>query len=281
MDYELEIAQREVGNLPLSIGTSLAVEVIGGGSEETPPSPEREFLPEELWINLRTLFRNLYNGMNPELRRGVLGSHFIPTMLQEIEQIFTYVSDVRQDQTKVIFYHCSYRSMGREFPRAKLKEASTELQRLYAALEYEVCETILKEHKETFDIRTFDIKIIGSSRHAWVMTHAPVDLLWNRSFSKLVLLESHTGALKTRTQWYTKLTNGKELHRIPFNRLSLQIFGDNSTHFLSMPQAFKKPLLELSEQYHWTQATTMEKIRYNISGMSDHFGKQILLEMSR
>src|SRR5690606_9561418 len=98
------------------------------------------------------------------------------------------------------------------------------------------------------DVRYYDVYIEGKFQDTMLLTHIPVDLLSADRFSKLVLLESHTGAIKPHLSWYTKLTNGKELFRMPFNRFTLQVFGDNGVHFAPMPMKMKQAVKDISEK---------------------------------
>ncbi|MFO5855027.1 hypothetical protein, partial [Klebsiella pneumoniae] len=47
-----------------------------------------------------------------------------------------------------------------------------------------------------------------------LLTHFPHELLWKPHFNRLLLLESHTGKIKTYNMWYNKLNGLKEV--IPF-----------------------------------------------------------------
>lgn len=113
------------------------------------------------------------------------------------------------------------------------------------------------------------------------MTHVPVDLLTGTRFSKLTLLESHTAKLKNKLDWNSKLTNGKDLPNMPFNAMTLQVFGDGGLFFSPMPMAVKKEVMSIAEKYKWTPATSLDKVKYGLQGMNDHLTRQILLTMSR
>ncbi|MNZ57992.1 hypothetical protein D3C78_759890 [compost metagenome] len=87
-----------------------------------------------------------------------------------------------------------------------------------------------------------------------------MDLLQRYKFSSLTLLESHTGAAKPPALWYTKLTNGKELEHIPFDRMTLQFFGDNGNLFTGYPIKFRRIMLDIAKKNRWTALTTKDYI---------------------
>lgn len=281
--YTLEVAQRELGNLPLSIGTSMAIELF---TDRKDPDNPNKFLkkhppPEQVWINIRTLFRNLYNAIDPDLRRKVLADHFVPTLLNELEQIKSLVNEQTLGRTEVVFYHCSYKDLNSRFPKAVHKQLSTDLQKIYFATEENACKDLLKEYGELYGIRSYISKIRGDLRKVWLLTHIPVDLLSTESFAKVTLLESHTGKLKEKLDWNSKLTGGDKTSHLPFNTFTMQVFGDGGLLFSPMPLKIKREVLEISQKYNWTPATTMEKIRYGINQMNDHFGRNWLLSLAR
>ena len=120
MNYEVEISKRDTGpNLPVSIGTAFAVEVLGGHAEGRDPEPESKILPDELWINMRTLFRNLFNAIDKKLKSGVVASDFVSTLDDEMRLIKEYARDATADKVKVVFYACHYKNINRMFPKAQ------------------------------------------------------------------------------------------------------------------------------------------------------------------
>lgn len=281
--YALKIAQREVGQLPLSVGTSLALELFT--DRKDPDRPER-FLtkptpPAQLWINLRTLFRNLYGAIESDLKHKVLADHFVPTLLNEIEFIKTMVSEQTLGRTQVVFYHCTYKDLATRFPKAIHKPLNTDNQKIYFATEQGACEDVIKTLAETNPIRQFTSKLQGESLTTWLLSHVPVDLVSLDRFGRVTLLESHTAKLKEKLDWNTKLTGGSQLAHLPFNAFTLQLFGDGGLYFSPMPIKIKREVLALAETHKWTPATSYEKMRYSIQSLNDHFTKTWLLSLMR
>lgn len=278
MRYVDDVSKREVGNLPLSIGTSFAIESLTLKDQEG--NPIKETLPATLWINVKTLFRNLHNGLDSELKKRVTQQDMLPVLMTEIQFIAQYVPEVTRGVTTLMLYDCSYDDLAAKYPHANHRQVKTELQKQYVMLEHLTIKQLMDEYKETFQIQQFRSDIDGKYAIAWMLTHAPVDLLSYKRFGKLMLLESHTGAIKPSAKWNTKLTNGKEMPNIPFNAFTLQVFGDN-VYFSMMPRAVKEAVLEMARDFNWTSVTTMEKIRHSIAGMKDHFGREMLRKLAK
>lgn len=263
MDILAELANRDKGQVPVSIGTSLALEGAAGILEEAPVTPAPLLSVNELWVNLRTLFRNLYGALTKELKGYVTPEHLVMTLQEELGMIRAAVAQIAGGKVTARFYYCGYDSVPRVFPKARLREPTTPLQLTFNGLE----QTTLREligRSEEGEIRLFNIDIEGSNPKALMITHIPLDLLSFRHFRDLALLESHTGVVKTRHQWNTKLTNGNDLVRIPFNRMTLQLFGDGGTFFSPFPIKIRRAILEIAERRNWSVVTTKDKILYDV-----------------
>lgn len=278
MLYVNDVSKREVGNLPLSIGTSFAIEALS--LKDAEGNEIKEPLPKAIWINLRTLFRNLHNGVDTELRKRISEADMIPVLLEEVKFILQFVPEVTRGVTRVQLYVCTYDDLKNLYPHAVLKEVKTPLQKSYVLTEQAFIDYFLKNYKETFDVKVFRTELDGAYEDAWLLTHSPVDLLSYKRFGKIALVESHTGRVKLRSSWNTKLTGGKDHPNIPFNAFTLQVFGDN-VYFGMMPRVVKESVLEMARDYNWTAVTTMEKIRFSIAGMRDHFGREFLRKLAK
>jgi hypothetical protein len=93
-------------------------------------------------------------------------------------------------------------------------------------------------------------------------------------------LESHTGAIKNPAEWNTKLTGGaKELSNIPFNRFTLQLFGDNGHMFLSGPLRLREIVLGIAKRDHWTSVTTSERVSFGIRNIPNDIDRGSLMKL--
>lgn len=260
--YEDVIANRTLGLYPLSVATSLAIESANGVHPEivveTPPI--REY--GELWVNMRTLFRNFVRCLPKDAIRGIPAVEVAHALLQEQEQI------VQTVPCKVVFYLSNYAGMEHKYPHAVLRADSTENQRLYTALQADALQALL-EMQPPHKVEGFELKLSSPARvKTAIITHYPYDLLSWRHFGELTLLESHTGAFKERAQWYTKYLNGKELPVMPFREDLIQLFGD-AEHFRPGDPRLRRELCELVKKYHWSAITTYDKILYAVEQLQN------------
>ena len=248
-------AQRVLGEkLSISIGTAIPLE----------EKLMVEQLPiQELWINVRTLFRNLHDAYAaPHLvDPGVMVHEY----LEEIQVIRGLVGGV----VTLVLYSTDNdpRSLMKLLPYAKIKVPKTDKQKAYASLEATAVRAVLRD-KEIPIVEAKQI-LKGKNAKAWVMTHQPIDLVSQYEFSRLSLLNSHTGDIKTPLQWMAKLTNNEKYMHLPFNLLTLQMFGDKAQMFLAQPPTIKAPLLEVAIKNRWGPTTTRDKILSNLKQMRD------------
>lgn len=86
-----------------------------------------------------------------------------------------------------------------------------------------------------------------------LLTHFTLDLVENK---KVLLLESHTGVLKSEVEFYTKFNHfgNNDLIRIPLTPTTLYIMGDKSL-VKSLGIKSKKILLEVAEAEKWNYKT--------------------------
>ena len=261
-------SERVVGTYPLSIATSLAIEGIMGTHPDTPVGKHRLDEFKNLWVNLKTLYRNFYNAMDREWVDMIGVADQAVHFSQEMDQLVKVVRSESGGMTGVKFYLPDYDKVGRRFKHALMRTDSTPKQQAYAKAMVGVIGEVLKQRKEEVMV-TSDVITIQQAEKALMLTHYPLDLTTTAFFS-VALLESHTGVVKTREQWYTKYYNGKDLTSMPFSAALLSIFGDNDM-FRPMPIQYRKALLALAEKYRWSFATTRDKIVYGLNSLPDKF----------
>ena len=257
------LLERTLGQFPVSIPTSLALEGAFGVLEEAEVSPPPILDTDELWINVHTLIRNLINTLETADKNKVLPEQLYETLILEMESILTIVDEQTNGKVKVQYFICTMKSLKRKFPDALLKTPNTSNQLNQATLEIKTIQLFLTmDHGLPF--LNFDVNIEGNGTNAFIVTHTPINLLSGGSFRSLKLLESHTGSIKPNAKWYTKYKNGSKLQPLPFNRLLLQIFGD-SDMFNGFPSKVKKEILSIAEKRRWTPNTTRDKIMYGVN----------------
>lgn len=264
------IASREVGYYPLSMATSLALE----GAMGNHPDPARQTGKVELlkydviWVNLKTVFRNFFNAMDRQQAPKVPARDMAQGILQELEQLENVLSQLSSGRMQVQYYVSDYAGMDTKYRHARIRGYVTELQRAYGrSLEASLTQ-VIKELKDR--VKIYRLKITDEeARPCLLLTHYAYDLLV-RNFRQFCLLESHTGAVKDKLQFYTKYLNGKDLAQIPFCEGFMQVFGD-SEHFHPMQISIRKQILELADKYHWSQVTTRDKVLYGLKQLQDPY----------
>lgn len=261
----LNLAERDKGSIPISIGTALAIEGALGTYPERPvvtPAPLLKY--KQVWFNVHTLFRNLTSSITAEQRNGVLPVEIVPALSEDMLGAAAAIETASQGQVQAVFYLNEYRSLARKFPHAHLKAPSTPAQVAMVELQQLSLRRLLKEPPVA--IRRFDVELEGHHPPSLIVTHYPVDLLSRYHFAELALLESHSGNIKKPSQWNTKLGIKEGRERLPFNTFTLQVFGDNAVMFKPLVTPLRKRILDIAAANHWSSVTTMDKIKMSIQG---------------
>lgn len=268
MSNAVLLDQREKGQFPVSIGTSLALEGLFG------IYPEREVAEgvvlyngyDDLWINIRTLYRNIISCFNVEQASKFSPEELGIVLVEEMTLIRNLVSDKSGGVLNVNYYVCSYKSLSGLYPNARFKDVTTAIQKDKASKENGTVDEVIKTLGEDNDmLKLLDTTLELDHNRALVMTNYPVDLLNVKNAKEVALLESHTGVIKPKSKWNTKLHNGKDLARIPFDRMTVQVFGDSGNLFLAYPKDYRDFLLALSEEYKWNSTTTKDRVMQCVS----------------
>lgn len=281
------VYERAVSAFPFSVGTSLGLESLFDGPNE-PIDPDRK-IPQkveitdysELWINISTLFRNLFTAIPRDRISDTRPRDCRDALLMEMLQIQELIKEQSGDKTKVVYYYCTYAGLDRELKGITRRKANTSKQKFYEDTHNETIKLLLRQLKETnsLHVREFDTFLRPRERtKALFITHYSVDLLNKDRFRVMDLLESHTGVLKHYNTWYTKYYNGRDLNMLPFNSFLLKVFGDNE---LISPYHFKvrRLILEVAMDHKWNYSTTMIKIHNDISKIKDHFARIELIKL--
>ena len=284
------------GQLPLAIGTSFAVEsTLGILDKDKYENNRKNSILEidknetfnvntnnisgikEIWFNIRTLFRNIYNSLDDNIKENLSAKVAADVTINEMNMVLNIYQQYNTG-IKINFYVCSYNGIAREFPKATFRDIKTEKQKHYIGLENSVADYCSAKLN---NIKKFDVKLKGSFSNVLILTHLSIDLLWKKYFTDLLLLESHTGSIKKYPEWYKKLTNGKDMPYIPFNYFTIQLFGDNGNYFKPFIPAIKKQITDLAKERRWTSITTKDKVIHDINTLRDISTKKYLLEMCK
>lgn len=261
------LEDREKGQFPISIATSLALEGAFGILEDKPnPSTPPINGVEELWFNVRTLFRNMNGALKKGTETNVSTDDYAKALIEEIGIIYSIVSQRTAGKTKAYFYLCEYHSLTAIYRHALFKEVNTPNQKQYADMENLSIKAMLNTYRSmgVDPIMVFDTTLRGTGKRCVLITHYPLDLVSNKDMEVTGLLESHTGVLKTKAQWHTKLHNGKDLVRIPFDIMTVQLFGDSGNLLKPYPKEYRKEILDIADKYKWTPTTTKDRIKLTV-----------------
>lgn len=265
------IDERATSGYPISIATSLAFESIFLPRQQ-PYDLERS-VPNKIdlsqynsfYINIFTLYRNLSNSVKRQVFIETDHVKLAQVLLTEIEVIQSLFFVEGHDTIKPIFYHMTQKSLlnGKISKDVQIKPDKTTFQKDFRFKFDKVIEHIKKQ----IDVPTFDSYLDpASGSKALILTHVPFDLISYDKFSKLDLLESNTGKLKSRREWNSKFMKVGDRHtgNIPFNRKLLFVFGDK---VMIRPADIKlrRILLDVADKHNWTPMTTMSKIKLDMS----------------
>lgn len=281
------LLSRTMGHFALSIATSLALEVtLGTGTapEEKPTTVNELIKFDEVWFNLRTLARNIYNAV-PASDKDAITEHDIATALDQEMTALMELSQSMCGSKPFVFYVSHNHDIAKKMKHALLRQPTTIKQIHQAECINDgikiFLKTIRKREKELKSnpahqdyespVHEHDFSVKPKERKkVAVLTNHTLDLLFHEKFKQLTLLESHTGTLKNRDRWYTKFFNGRELDFIPFNAATLQFFGDTEV-FKPYKAEVRAELLEIGKARNWNPMTTDERFLFSLSMSKNRF----------
>jgi hypothetical protein len=287
------LAARVMGSFPLSVGTSLALEGALGIHPDHQESPAPILRYDDLWCNLRTLFRNCMGALDKTTAGTVLPDEMAWTLQEEISQLSSLVAEATHNRCRTVYYVSNYAGLAQKYPFATLRMDSTERQKQYSAIQKEAIAQLLKASRgqQTQDdqedgqrrdqIAVFDLKLKpvtptgGPQSSALLLTHYPYDLFSAKRFRQMTLLESHTGRLKEKALWHTKYAQGRELAMIPFREDLIQVFGDSEL-FAPMRLEVRRELLQIAQKMQWNPTTTHERIALGVDLMKNPYARDVL-----
>lgn len=261
-DYTASMAGRELGALPLSVGTSLAFEAL---QQEKPQNYA------SVHINLHTLFRNMHGALPAIVASETPTPVWVKALVEEMLIIKQVMGQYSQN-LEVLFYCPTYATLPKELPKALLRPMKTDNQLRYLAIQTDVLSNGFKQVVPTLERQGLKFVYTDNGptkikQRAILVTHHMVDLL--KTVWDTRLLESHTGKIKDRSMWYTKFAGSMDHSRIPFNKLTLTVLGD-PTLIAPHPLAVRKALYALAEEKKWTPASTYDLVRFSVDHMRDY-----------
>lgn len=249
---------RTKGEFPLSIGTSIAIECLLGVNKErtdksraTPPFNDYQ----HICINIATISRNIISAIKTDQLDSINERKIKDVIIAEINIIKMLLEEYCGNRISYSFYYNNYKKLNRVLRGGRFKKDYTNKQLYQYLLEKRSCETI--STSDVPELIKTDLDIFIGKRRTIMLTHQPVDLLLFKN-GVVELLESHTGRIKKSNEFNTKLKYGGD--DVPFNKVTLQIFGDKNGFILPESSKTRNAVLEAFKKAGINKFTTDEKI---------------------
>lgn len=259
--------ERVVGPLGISIGTEVMLESLfpSDGNRYDPDRKIPNILNpndyEKHYYNIYTLARNLLGSYKSKNTREALmsNSDLMDELIDEINVIASLYDDYKCEPVLFIpIYDKIYKGLN---INKDVVITDTTLQ----LINYIIFHLKKKKYDITTEIVSNTYKLKATSHKVLITTHLSVDLLNGRILKNLLLLESHTGKLKTKKEWYNKYHKiGKlNLDVFPFTEELYYILGDNYI-VRTMKLAIRRELHKLATDSKWNQYTDWVKVKSDL-----------------
>lgn len=278
------LAERELGNIPVSIATALAIDGLYNRHPDLKPLPK---LPASkakiIYLNARTLFRNIHGAIgDSDKAMAVNAKDYAASLLQEVDELKSALAQ-EEHPLEVVLYLPSYKSIARYMGNGELKPLNTDRQKAYNTLENNTLQRIVDMYKDVenkpFLEVDMDIKV-ETYQHIFILTHLPVDLLNVVNAADVYLVESHTGRVKSQDLWYTKFASERSPN-IPFNKATLLFFGDSGGFFKPQNVKSRRRLIDIGTTRKWNAHTTPSRMLLGVELSSEPILLQTLRTLLR
>lgn len=247
--------------MPVSIGTAMIV--------------ESEFSDTKKWhdrvyINLRTLLRNIIHAIPTEDRDVLQADDVLDALIKEMHVLNEVLPEYKPGVT-VGYYLPDYSDIFKKFKRGNPRLNYTPRMKEDIIMAEKVFRKLEQRKEDEQPLPEYDTCGWELDKHhlsTTLLTSYPSDLLSQYRFPRCNLVESHTGRVKERKHWSSKLnhTENDDMSTIPFNKFTLTVFGDGVL-FLVSNRKVKKLVLGLASRDQWNYLTTEARIRGSISRM--------------
>lgn len=258
---------RDIGSTGTSIGTHLMLESLFSYNYEL-YDKERIFKPidpskyDYHVYNIFTIMRNILGSYSTvkDKRTILLSKTFASVLALEIEHMTNcYIHS--GTKLKPLLFYPDYKKIYKEYNKNK------EIQDTVPRSMQFMMDTYLGSLSKVTTIASVNKK--GTYRlpkiegTGLITTHIPCDLFNNNN--NLYLLESHTGALKSSSEYNSKYHSlGKQsMAHLPWHEELLYMFGDH-LFVTPLPIIIRRKLYDLSIRSHWNVKTTRSKVRGDI-----------------
>lgn len=252
---------RTISSFGVSIGTGIMLESVF--KTTTPRYDEKREIPTHVNIdmykyhiyNAATLARNILSSVKEKDKLEILKRRdFIPTLLNEISTLNALYVNTKCAMVLFIpeYKHVLERINHGKSPAGDIILAHSilsEVNKLPKTLE-------MQSLRDTYKLPRVEGPVL-------ITSHACMDLL-NKNVD-MIMLESHTGKIKNKYEWYTKYHNigSKPMQVFPFMEELLYVLGDGA-YVYHMPVSLRTQLHTVAVECNWTFRTTRDKILTDI-----------------
>lgn len=258
-------SNRIISSFPLSIGTGLALESVFEPTIERYDDTREH---DKVIINdykyhifsIYTLARNIVAATGIKDKMSVITNKlFFKTLKEEIEILISLYSNT---ECIPVIYFPDYSEISKKYNRNKDFKTTSVYEELIII--FNAVKPNIKSLKEIITVITEkDINV--SNEKMLITTSMASDLIMYKKIKHLYLLESHTGNLVGKENWWKKYHNiGKRpMDVFPFIEELLYVLGDN-TVVRPVSTSFRIQLHEFALANKWTHLTTRDKVMFDI-----------------
>jgi len=252
------VDERTVTALGISIGTGLALETIFDveifdKDRKIPDKQNPEDYPTHIY-NIYTLYRNVISSIKYKNKDELAKDRYVQEQL--INDMYLLIELYKGVNVKLIFYYPDYRLAYRKYNKGKDNKVYVPF------VTYSFMQEQIKKLKFPGEVYSGNVlpKLNGKTL---LLSHFTVDLI--NSSQGLYLLESHTGKIKSRIAFSSKLhpAGKRDLSVMPLTPETLYIFGDKSL-VKPKPIIDRRTIYEMAVIKKWSPNSSQSKIRSDI-----------------
>ena len=265
-DFKEILDERTVSSFGISIGTGIALESMFTPTTER--YDDKREIPNELKvnsygahiINVYTLARNIVQATLVKDKSAIYESSKLLDVV--IEEIYTIAALYEDTKCDLFIFQPDYSKPYLEMNVGKKKILSKDYID-YVSMKSTLSDLSNKELPVEIIDKTF--KLPDTNEKVLITTHYPIDLLNSNRIYNLLLLESHTGKLKSKTEWYSKYhkIGTRSLNVFPFLEQLIYLLGDGGM-IKPVGISIRVALFNLATDKKWSMRTTYEKFREDI-----------------